>query len=113
MDTPRRLQLRDGHVGLVSATRIAALITWCNNPTADVDDIERILNDLSDDDVTHIMLWHDGPAKRIAWLEYGRRAGLAEFEVGLSVTDKEIALTYAGEGLGIHGLALYVEHSDD
>lgn len=89
---------------------MAALISWCASPTPEIATIEGILNDLSDDDLAHLMHFEQGgQAGRIAWLEYGRRRGFVDFEVGLTVTDKEIALVYEGEGPGLHGLALYME----
>lgn len=91
---------------------MAALITWCASPAPEISTIEGILNDLSDDDLAHLMHFEGGQAGRIAWLEYGRRKGFADFEVGLTVTDKEIALVYESEGPGLHGLAFYLEKED-
>lgn len=108
----RRLQLKDGYVGRFDPTKISALITWCRSPSPEIETIERILNDLSIDDLKHLLLYERGPAGRIAWLEFGRRVGFVDFHVGLSVTDREVALTYEGEGPGIHGLALFVESDD-
>jgi hypothetical protein len=104
-----RLQLRDGHLTRLDPAAIAAALSWCASPTTSADDIERILSDLSDDDLKHLMLYESGPAARLAWMEYGRRRRFVDFQVQLAVGTDEVRITYTGEAKALHSPAFYTD----
>lgn len=89
--------------------RIARLLTWTRNPDP-IEAIDRILSDLSETDLLHIMTFEKTHASRLAWIELGRRRGFGDFKLVVSQVEDVVELTFEAEaGPVIDSLALTVD----
>lgn len=79
------------------ARRIAKLVTWTESPT--LEGLPEIVAGLSDADLFLAMGsdFRDTAAGRIAWAEWGRRAGYCDLKLCVSQMEGKLRVTYEGE----------------
>lgn len=93
---------------VIISDQFKALLNWTQSP--DPDTLKDILAALTDGDLYLLMTTLRGPqtaaAGRIAWAEFGRRAGFVDFEVRAVVLDGRVHVTFEGEAKPIHNMPI-------
>lgn len=99
----------------VNARAIAALISWCQNPSTP--ELTPVLMDLSDLDLLYILAGQDSSkgAKRLAWVELGSRHCGYDFNIQPSYTeDGGLKLAIQAEALSVNDHpASEIDQNDD
>ena len=93
MDRDRELQLL--------SQRMSALITWCHDPDGNPKTLEGLLEALEEQELRTLMD-HEGPVGRVAWAEFGRRRGYADFEYFVRETEHVVELEVVSKALPAH-----------
>lgn len=81
--------------------RIQDLNDWVINPDPP-SDLVHILESLTSDDLVVVMTNFSGPAGRIAWSEFGRRRGFADFAVRMAESQGQLRLSFEAPAKPIH-----------
>lgn len=76
--------------------------TWLYHPEPP-EAVHKILEQLTDDEVK-FLLHHEkeGPGLRLAWLEFGRRKGLIDFEIRVTRTKDSVTVEAEGKAKPLH-----------
>lgn len=79
------------------ARRIAKLIAWTESPT--LDSLPNIIASLTDNDLFLAMGagFRSTAAGRIAWAEWGRRAGYVDLKLKVTQMEGKLVVNYEGE----------------
>jgi len=85
----------------IVSKELIRLVSWTHAP--EPEELQGILDALTAGDLmmgmTHLK---HTPAGRLAWAEYGRRAGFIRFSIKTSVLDGKVRVDIGGDGLPIH-----------
>lgn len=85
----------------IISTQLTNLVSWTHAPEPDT--LQDILSALSQGDLMMAMAFlKRSPAGRLAWAEYGRRAGFVDFSVRSAIMNGKVGVTFEGEALPIH-----------
>ncbi len=85
---------------------IVHLICWTTSPTT-VEDLNKILPQLTIDELVHAATAVRGTTGRIAWVELARRFGYFDFKVGVTHGVGGLKLEYEAAAAPVHELPQY------
>jgi hypothetical protein len=89
----------------IKSGALGRLMLWTYDPRP-ADEIEKILEVLTEDELFFAMAHFPGAAGRIAWCEYGSRKGFVQFTIKIAVVKEQLRLTFEGEGVPLHEVPL-------
>jgi len=90
---------------------ISNLLTWTRSPNLET--LPDVLADLSSGDLIMSMaIFKNDPAGRLAWAEWGRRAGYFDFQIKPVIAEGRLTIRFESKAEPIHhGAAFEVKKS--
>lgn len=85
----------------VVSEQLIKLVSWTHAP--EPEELQGILDALTGSDLMMGMTYlKHTPSGRLAWAEYGRRAGFFEFSIRTSVLDGKVRVAFEADAVPIH-----------